>query len=453
MTAGEPPTAALDDPVLNGPYDEPSRYFEIGTKGPTGIVLSGRRPSESFVPVAPVKKRGRQPKNAPAQVTYQGDQLQLALQEEIVQQNTLINGLRREVDMWRTAGYPHVTPTSLKLLRHWSDPHRDNRILFAQREAVETAVFLAEVSGRHGFKDWRPELDDQNAEHNERLPRVALKMATGTGKTVVMAMLIAWQTLNKVARPSDARFAKRFLVVAPGITIRDRLRVLQPNDPGNYYDARGIVPADLRGLLGKAQILVVNYHAFLPRDRKEIRGVASRTRKILLGGATEDPFKETEADMVSRVLRGWGVGTGRAQGEIVVLNDEAHHCYMDKPITLASQLEGVEEGDKSEKNEIDQRNKDARVWFKGLRAISAKVGIKRVYDLSATPFYLSGSGYKDGFIFPWTVSDFSLMDAIECGIVKVPRVPVDDNSVGDVVTFRNLWSAVEKRGSSELRWG
>ncbi|WP_068426294.1 BPTD_3080 family restriction endonuclease, partial [Piscicoccus intestinalis] len=325
-------------------------------------------------------------------------------------------------------------------------PQRDNRILFAQREAVETAIFLAEVSGRRaGFRDWRPELDDQNAEHNEGLPRVALKMATGTGKTVVMAMLIAWQTLNKVVRPSDARFAKRFLVVAPGITIRDRLRVLQPNDPGNYYDARGIVPADLRGLLGKAQILVVNYHAFLLRDRKEIRGVASMTRKILLGGATEDPFKETEADMVSRVLRGWGVGTGRQPGEIVVLNDEAHHCYMDKPITLASQMQGVEEGDKSEKKEIERRNEDARVWFKGLRAISEKVGIKTVYDLSATPFYLSGSGYKDGFIFPWTVSDFSLMDAIECGIVKVPRVPVDDNSAGDVVTFRNLWSAVEKK--------
>ena len=170
-----------------------------------------------------------------------------------------------------------------------------------------------------------------NAEHNDGIPRIALKMATGSGKTVVMAMLIAWQTLNKVANPSNPRYAKRFLVVTPGITIRDRLRVLQPNDPGNYYRERGLVPSDLEGLLGKAQIIVTNYHSFLLKDAKEIKGVAKTTRQILLAGKNEDPFKETEAAMVSRVLRGFG--GGRQSGEIVVLNDEAHHCYMDKPIT------------------------------------------------------------------------------------------------------------------------
>ena len=275
-----------------------------------------------------------------------------------------------------------------------------------------------------------------NAEHNENLPRMALKMATGSGKTVVMAMLIAWQTLNKVASPSNSRYAKRFLVITPGLTIRDRLRVLQPNDSGNYYDARGLVPDDLRGLLGKAQIIVTNYHAFLLKDAKEIKGVAKTTRQILLAGRRDDPFRESEAAMVSRVLRGFG--GGRQSGEIVVINDEAHHCYMDKPITLGDSVEGVEQADTEDK----QRNEEARVWFKGIRAISEHVGVKAVYDLSATPFYLGGSGYKEGFIFPWTVSDFSLMDAIESGIVKAPRIPVDDDTDVDTVTFRSLWELV-----------
>ena len=360
---------SLDDPVLNGPTTRRAATSRSAPKGPTGEILEGRRPSESFIPVAPVRKRGRKrAKDGPTATAYDGDQLALALYEEQVQKNTLINGLRYDVEIWRASGYKGATATSLKLLRHWADPDRDNRILFAQREAAETAIFLAEVSGRHGFKDRRPELGELNSEHNLGLPRIALKMATGSGKTVVMAMLIAWQTLNKIATPTNPRYAKRFLVVTPGITIRDRLRVLQPNDRENYYDQRGLVPADLRGLLGRAQILITNYHAFIPKDRKEFRGVASMTKQILLAGKNDDPFKETDADMVSRVLRGWGVGTGQRQSEIVVLNDEAHHCYMDKPITVEDEEEGVEEGDKEDR----ERNIEARVWFKGLQAVAAQ---------------------------------------------------------------------------------
>ncbi|MDN5763333.1 MAG: DEAD/DEAH box helicase family protein [Microlunatus sp.] len=424
MTAGQPDrgTTALDDPVLNGPYDPPTRHFQIGPAGPTGVVNDGRRPSESFIPVATVRKgRG---KKTTTEASDDPEQLSLLLTHEQVQRNTLINGLRRDVEIWRASDYTGATATSAKLLHHWAAAHRDNRILFAQREAAETAIFLAEVSGRvAGFKDWRSDLEEQNAEHNAGLPRVALKMATGSGKTVVMAMLIAWQTLNKITGArSNSRYAKRFLVITPGITIRDRLRVLQPNDPDNYYDQRGLVPPDLRGLLGRAQILVTNYHPFLLKDAKEIKGVSRTTRQILLAGRRDDPFKETEAAMVSRVLRGWGVGTARRQSDIIVINDEAHHCYMDKPITVEAAEAGVEKGAKEDAD----RNVDARVWFKGIQAIARKVGVKTVYDLSATPFYLAGSGYKEGFIFPWTVSDFSLMDAIESGIVKVPRIPIDD---------------------------
>ncbi|HWJ65852.1 MAG TPA: DEAD/DEAH box helicase family protein [Nocardioides sp.] len=392
-------------------------------------MIDGRRPSESFIPIAPTRKGKRGKDNSVQEA--------LALTHEQVERNSLINDLRTELVIWRGRNYDGVTATSRKLLLHWADEHRDNRILFAQREAAETAIYLAEVAGRQRYgtnRDWREALEEINVEHNAGLSRVALKMATGSGKTVVMAMLIAWHTLNKVAQPRDARFVRRFLVVAPGITIRDRLRVLQPNDVENYYDQRDIVPADLRAQLGKAQVLVVNYHQFLLRDSKEIKGVSATTRKLLLNGR-EDPFKETEDAMVSRVLRGWGVGSGKKQSEILVLNDEAHHCYQDKPIAI--------EGEHAD-GEDKERNADARVWFKGLQAVARKVGIKVAYDLSATPFYLKGSGHKEGFIFPWVVSDFGLMDAIESGIVKIPRTPVDDDAEHDRVTYLDLWDKVGK---------
>jgi len=251
-----------------------------------------------------------------------------------------------------------------------------------------------------------------------------------------MAMLIAWQTLNKAYHSHDDRFTNRFLVVTPGITIRDRLRVLDPGDPGNYYDARDVVPSDLRTKLGTAQIIVTNYHTFMARDSKEIRGVASNTRKILLAGKT-DPFKESDQAVVSRVLRGWR--TNGRPPQIVVFNDEAHHCYADKEQEAPS-IDG-----QAADAEAKEANREARVWFKGLQAVKKYVGLKAIYDLSATPFYLRGSGYAEGFIFPWTVSDFSLMDAIESGIVKVPRTPVDDDAAGDLVTYLNLWEVVGKQ--------
>ncbi|WP_121703490.1 DEAD/DEAH box helicase family protein [Streptomyces sp. E5N298] len=432
----------LANPIINSPYDVPSRHFELGPKGPTGAILEHRRPSESFIPVAPVRKGRKRGGDNAVQET-------LPLTHEQVVRNTLIDQLRSEVALWRARNYDGVTPTTRKLLLHWADSKRDNRVLFAQREAAETAIFLAEVSGRktaYGtIRDWRRELAEFNAEHNNNLPRIALKMATGSGKTVVMAMLIAWHTLNKVMSPRDSRFVKRFIVVAPGITIRDRLRVLQPNDPANYYELRDLIPADLKGQLGKAQILIVNYHTFLLRDSREIKGVSKNTRNILLAGKKEDPFKETDDAMVSRVLRGWGVGSSKKQSDVVILNDEAHHCYQDKPITV--------EGEEADSDAKD-RNADARVWFKGLQAIARKVGVKSVYDLSATPFYLSGSGHKEGFIFPWVVSDFSLMDAIESGIVKVPRIPVDDDAAHETVTYLTLWESVgkllPKRGRKDL---
>ena len=432
--------ATIANPIISSPYDPPGDHFELGLHGPTGKILPGRRPSESFIPV-PLPQKGRK------------ESVQQALDFDATgerrERNTLVNDVRFEVDRWRARSYPGATPITRKLLSYWASrpPQREEPVFFCQREAAETAIFLAEVAGRHGEGDFRGRLATHNAEHNSGLPRVGLKMATGTGKTVVMAMVIAWQTLNKVMTPSDSRFAKRFLVVTPGITIRDRLRVLRPEEETNYYRERDLVPADLWEALLQAQIEVTNYHTFLLRDAKEIQGVAANTRKLLLAGKVTDPFRETPEMMAARVLRDLG---GRGKGEVVVLNDEAHHCYQDRPLGEQDEAD----------SEARERNEGARVWFRGLQTISRRVGIKTIYDLSATPFYLQGSGYNEGYIFPWVVSDFSLMDAIESGIVKVPRVPVDDDARGDQVTYLRLWDYVgdklpkrqSKKIASEAFW-
>ncbi len=414
--------ADLSNPIVNSPYDPPEAHFEIGPDGPTGRLLSGRRPSESYVPV-PVSRKGSNGQQA----------FDFDVTGERREQNSLINDIRREVERWRAGNWNGVTPYTRKLLAHWAagPPDRDEPVLFCQREAAETAIFLAEVAGRHGTADYRRRLEPENRLHNDGLPRVALKMATGTGKTVVMAMLIAWQTINKVMAPNDARFARRFLVVTPGITIRDRLGVLHPERDDNYYRERDLVPADLWEALLQAQVEIVNYHAFLPRDAKEIQGVAANTRKLLRAGRPqdEDAFRETPDMVADRIMRGFGPG----KGEIVVLNDEAHHCYQSRLLDA---------GDDPDR-EGEERNREARVWFRGLCDLRRRGRVKVIYDLSATPYYLKGSGYNEGFIFPWTVSDFSLMDAIESGIVKVPRIPVDDDAKGKELVYLNLWDHIQ----------
>ncbi|MGH3632179.1 MAG: BPTD_3080 family restriction endonuclease, partial [Sciscionella sp.] len=433
MAGADSVAVSIDNPILNSPYEQPEHHYVIGPAGPTGKVRDGRRPSESWVPIASVKKGKRD----------QELELDFDATGERRERNTLVNDIRREVAKWRMGGvYNGATPISRKLLQHWADAHRENRVLFCQREAAETAIYLTEVAGRHGTRDWRRLIEPENATHNSGLPRVALKMATGSGKTVVMAMLIAWQTLNKVHAPRDSRFTSRFLVVTPGITIRDRLRVLLPADPGNYYDLRDLIPVDLKGGLDLARIVITNYHSFLLKDAKETRGVAKNTRLLLRGNREDDPLRETPEAMVSRVLRDLGA-SGGARQPVLVLNDEAHHCYADRVVTMG------------EKTTAEERaaNEDARVWFKGLQAVSKHAGIKQVFDLSATPYYLKGSGYNEGHMFPWTVSDFSLMDAIESGIVKVPRTPVDDDSADDLVTYLRLWDYVgdelpKKKGKS-----
>jgi len=228
-------------------------------------------------------------------------------------------------------------------------------------------------------------LREANDTSNPGLPRTAFKMATGSGKTVVMAMLIAWHTLNKRASPQDVRFSDTFLIVTPGITIRDRLRVLLPNDPDNYYRQRDIVPAQLQEQLGQANILITNFHAFQLREKV----AAGKITKSILADGQVNPFTETPDQMVRRVCRDLGT-----KKHIIVINDEAHHCYRRKPDAEVEPLTG------DERVEAKSREEEARIWISGIEAVKAKIGVKAIYDLSATPFFLRGSGYSEGTLFP-----------------------------------------------------
>jgi len=411
----------IENPVLNSPYEEPGRHFRFDEDGITNEIVEGRRLSTYFIPIPPPKKKGQ----APLPGTWTSER---------VRENEFINQVRAEVSMWRGQGRPGITPITRELLDYWTNPEREHRLFFCQIEAVETAIYLAEVAPHTGRAWIERQIKLANQRANPGLYRVATKMATGTGKTVVMGMVIAWQVLNKLAAVQDRRFSDTFLVITPGITIRERLQVLLPNAPGNYFRALDLVPPDLHERLQAATVVITNFHALIRREREEFRGVSTTTKKILAKGDDLDRFRETPGEMVRRVCR--AIGNKR---NIIVINDEAHHCYHENP----EQEEGALPGD--DKVEAEQNTEAARVWITGLEAVAKKVGIRTIYDLSATPFFLRGSGYKEGTLFPWVVSDFSLIDSIECGIVKIPRVPVsDDQMTGEMPTYRNLWLRVRE---------
>ena len=427
----------FEQPILNSPYEYPSRHWELDASGqPTNKIRDERRKVAFITPIPKPKKSGAgQPKMV-------FDEAAQALGTEAQQYDltAFIGGVRQRVDRWRELPDPgswQVTPETARLLQHWRS-HRfdDIRPFFCQVEAVETAIWLTEVAPQRGREERQvlAHLDQASQEANPGLARLALKLATGAGKTTVMAMLIAWQTVNAVRRPGSRKFTRGFLVVTPGVTIRERLRVLQPNDPDSYYASRELVPSDMLRDLERAKIVVTNYHAFL---RRETLPLSKGGRALLQGPGPELRTKETEGQMLQRVMPGL-MGMKR----ILALNDEAHHCYREKPAN--DDEEGPLKGD--DRKEAERNREAARVWIAGLEAVQRKLGLQRVIDLSATPFFLRGSGYREGTLFPWTASDFSLMDAIESGIVKLPRVPVADNIPGgEMPKFRNLWEHIRPK--------
>ncbi|KKM08719.1 restriction endonuclease [Clostridiales bacterium PH28_bin88] len=427
----------FEKPILNSPYEYPARHWELDEQGqPTQRIIDRRRRAEFITPIPKPRKR----KDAPDQVQIVFDEGKgLSTGGQQYDPTSVINAIRRHVDQWRNIPNPtdwQVTPETARLLQHWRH-HKFSHIrpFFCQVEAVETAIWLTEVAPKLGKTGsyFLEHLANANHDANPELMRLALKLATGAGKTTVMAMLIAWQTINAVRRPTSKKFTRGFLVVTPGLTIRDRLRVLQPNDPDSYYQSRELVPNDMLGDLERAKIVITNYHAFKLRERMEL---SKGGRALLQGRGETINTLETEGQMLQRVMPEL-----MGMKSIMVINDEAHHCYREKP-------DPDDDGDLKgeDREEAEKNNEAARLWISGLEAVNRKLGITRVVDLSATPFFLRGSGYAEGTLFPWTVSDFSLMDAIECGIVKLPRVPVADNIPGgDMPKFRNLWEHIRTR--------
>ena len=438
----------FEDPILNSPYLLPAQHWELDDESrPTNTILSTRRSSELLTALPGASSTSAR---SHTRSLFETDDLSTEATE--YNPSPLINELRQELDTWRNLPNPSqwkVSPTTQRLLQHWRalqiDQSQAIRPFFCQVEAVEAAIWLSEVApkmGRRGrrFLNWintannfavRPESEEPSATTPE-ITRVAFKLATGAGKTTVMAMLLAWQALNAARSANSKRFSRGFLIVTPGITIKDRLRVLQPNDPDSYYTRLNLVPHDLLPDLQRAKIVITNYHAFKLRETFD---AAKGTRQALEGHGDELKTQETEGHMIQRVM-----GDLMGTKNVVVINDEAHHCYRERPAKEIEILTG------DDRKEAEANKEAARLWISGIEALNRQQGVKVVYDLSATPFFLKGSNWPEGTLFPWVMTDFSLMDAIECGIVKLPRVPVADNRPdGQKVLYRNLWPAIRTR--------
>ncbi|MBC7109090.1 MAG: DEAD/DEAH box helicase family protein [Methanomassiliicoccales archaeon] len=381
---------AVDNPIINSPFEEPTRWWAYEAGQP--VLKEGRRPSGYYL-----KARTRGPQAA-------------LLEEEFVPLET-VNIIRQRVKEWRERGYPGVTPITRQLLNHWNNPERERKLFFCQREAAETLIWLIEASpaekqGIHIPKD-------------NGLTRYACKMATGSGKTVVMGMVIAWQVLNKLANPQDRRFSDAVLVVCPNLTIKERLQVLLPWKPNNYYEKFDLVPRGMLERLQQGRFQITNWHLFQPKDD-------SRSRSVVQRGV------ESDAAFCRRVLKELG-----NKQNILVINDEAHHAYRPAPLPDEVRKRLSPE----EKEELEE----ATVWVSGLDKINAVRGINFCADFSATPFHIKGSGYDEGTPFPWIVSDFGLVDAIESGIVKIPRVPVDDDTGALIPKYFRLWEHINQQ--------
>ena len=400
MTGGDP----ISQPVLNTPYEKPAHYWELGIDNRAlNRTAPGRRPSIALLPV---------PKSRENVV----EQPVLPLGPE--NYNATVNDIRQLVDAWRDDGYQGATAVSRRLLHHWRSEDNVPRLFFAQVEALETLIWITEVAGSDHLA--RVAIEDAAKEHNDGIVRYCTKMATGTGKTAVMGMVIAWNAANAAAggnRRHPGRYFTSFVAITPGHTVRERLAVLDPSSPDNVYDELSLVPAGLRGDLGRVRLLVVNFQAFQCRDRLgEATGDARRL--LRRGDAGRDP--ETPAAMLRRVLRGLPERT-----KVCVLNDEAHHCYL------------PEDGRRTGSHADD--TKSAALWFSALAALRDDSRLGRVHDFSATPMFIRTAASARSEMFPWVVSDFPLMDGIESGLVKIPRVPVDDDSDDREVAWRNLY--------------
>lgn len=423
----------VDNPIICNPFEEPKQHWFYRTDGEP-VINSFRRPASYWY-----KTKKTYTSQTSLFATEESDEL------------PLINFLRDDVRRWRESRYEMATPITKKLLEHWNNTQRERRLFFCQREAVETIIYITEILASGRKTRWSTKLsyvdyiklkngevpefmkpfnkegvilprlvDMPNESDFTSLVRYGCKMATGSGKTVVMAMLISWSFCNRASQPADKRFPDATLILCPNLTIRERLQVLRPEVDNNYYTQFNIVPSTLLPMLQKGKVLIANWHQ-LALESPNAEG--GETYRIVNKG------EESPLAFSKRVL-----GDLYERGPIMVLNDEGHHAYRPKPIS------------EEEKNELSNEEikelEEATVWVRGIDRINNACGVEICIDLSATPFYIKGSGYIEGSPFPWLVSDFGLVDAIESGIVKIPRIPVSDQTGLPEPKYFNLWKHI-----------
>jgi type III restriction enzyme len=421
------------NPILNSPYDEPKLHYATDVDGSLNYsdIREGRRIFSPDIQVIP---------------TRQGPQGSIFEVNDFAAEygTHIINLCRKEVGKWREEKYPNTTRVTKELLLFWflnPDRHATKQLFFAQREAVETAIWLNEVAeksnaGQNILNKIREGQQTVSEDTADQLPRIAYKMATGSGKTVVMACFILYHYFNRQEYRNDTRFADYFLIVAPGVTIKDRLGVLfvdtktkNPAEIQDYYHVRDIVPQNLEHRLDNlnARLVITNYHTFEPKTLKGNKRSPFDGKVDLEGNKIDTGNLEDFSQVIKRTLSKFKAGT-----RLLVMNDEAHHCYLPKS-----------KGKTSDNEEADE-NQRAAVWFTGLKEISKRFKLQNIYDLSATPYYLTGSGYTPYSLFPWVVSDFGLIEAIESGLVKIPFLPESDNTQElTMPVLRNLYEHVK----------
>ena len=374
---------SIDRLIINSPYEEPARYWRYNRESRTFSLAEGRRPA-GYV----IATEGSQAFDDPG----------------VFVEIPLVNRIRPRVKAWREAGYVGVTGVTRRLLEHWNDPEEfeTRRFFFCQLEAAETLIWLAEAPAAEKVGIEIP--SDGGA-----FERLCAKMATGSGKTIVMAVVMAWHILNKVTYPRDTRFSKNVLIVAPGLTVKNRLAVLDPSNPENYYEAFRIIPSSLFDKLRQGKVIIRNWHSLNWETDEKIAKKCSVDKR---GTKSDEAYvREVLGDMAGA-------------RNILVINDEAHHAWR---VPAESKVKGVK------RDEIEEATK----WIGGLDRINKARGILTCYDYSATPFTPSGKRSTETALFRWIVSDFGMNDAIESGLVKTPRVVVRDDAVPDAKNYKS----------------
>ncbi len=361
----------IDKLIINSPYTEPNEHWYYDRETQSFDKVDGRRPA-GYVIATPDSQSFDDP--------------------GVFKEIELANQIRDRVRRWQTDGRPGLTGISKRLFEYWNAEERDQKFFFCQIEAIETILFLNEAPDSYKVG---VEIPTDGGD----FPRWCSKMATGTGKTVVMAMLVAINIINKTTYRQDTRFSKNVLLVAPGLTVKSRLSVLQPSNSQNYYDEFDIVPADLKTKMYEGKVKIVNWHMLMPL--KEVQ------RSVVKIGV------ESDEAYTRRVLEDMSDARN-----FIVINDEAHHAWRLNP--------GEKESDYT-KHEIAA--KDATRWMEGLDRLNKSRGIIKCFDLSATPFRPMGRKSDEELLFGWIISDFGLNDAIESGLVKTPRIVVRSDSM------------------------